>query len=1417
MENYTGGGNEIKLYICARQKTEVTVSIPLKGFSNKFTILKDTVIEISLPLADGHTTTHEVVDLTGVHIESDFPVSVSAMNLRGATTDATVVLPLKNIPINPRYVTGHPGFRGFSGLATNEFLIVSPEDRVEIEIVPTSATLSAKPANTPFKITLNKGETYQVQSSGLLDGSTVRVLNDKKVIVLSGDKCSNFPCVACDHQVEQMFPTVLLDTAYCTIPQWGHTKGYVVKVMSIDTLLWIKVNGKSYKIPRRDSALIFSVPIEDSVLYITAPRKFACFEFMNGTTCNGYVGTGRFGDPSMLQLLSSKYMGQKSTFSTVTSSSLKGGDHFVSILIPSSAKNDVFLDNTRLSPSEFIEVTDNKAYSYAKLKLTQGTHTVLCNKGHLAYCYGISPAESYLYVAGYSLPNFDISIIDTTLSYNCKDSTVTMRFTAKLEGAIKSYNWDFGDGSPLDTHRIVKHVYKVNKPFTIKLWAQGFNNKKDSIIKKYTFTWPEFNPVFDKVLCDSFYVFEEKNPFFTNFKWHDKSTNNNYKTTKTEKIWVTATDTSGYCKFVDSASISKIDVVTKVFVDTFSHCHLNNLYRFRDSSLVKNDAILYKVWIFPSGESIYDSSDFMYHFRQPGKLKVYLDIYPKSVNCKARYEIPVNVDWNTDIGSYTLKEKYCSGEMATIKDSSYACCQKVKKYYWQLEDGTKLSSDSGIMRTRVYYNYTTNDPILDYFYITENTAGCFDTMKYGLLVWPAAKANFDFGPDTSKCLVLSRWTFTHNYNEVIPGPYSVDWDFGNGKTGTQYQYKNVRYFDTGWHKIKLTTKSQIGCIDSSIKYVRALPQPKAGFYLNDSVQCLSVNSFTVNDTSKGILMNYHWDFGNGTKSNLKYPAPETYAAVGKYKVNLLIENKYPGCRDSVMHVAEIIPGPKADFSIPSDTQCFYKNSLSLKSTSVFVSPKDSFAWISELGIDTAETPKAMVFKSAGWHKIKLKVVDKSGCSDTISKSMYLQNGPSMQMLINDTVQCFSNNNFIINSQFVSSVKGQEWRVNNKLSGNQGTLTLLNQKPDGSYRISLTATSGYGCKDSVVRFITVLPPLTADFSINKDSQCINNNNFSLTGLSAAPGDIITKYWYNSGGNLIGTTKDVTGYKFNQAGKNEILYKIETSQGCIDSIKKSVYLLVNPVALIVADTVCLGEKITMNGVKTVGDFPITDWYWSMGDGKNYSTNPVTHLYNNQGNYTVQLSVKDKFGCTGIANTAYNLVYPLPNAAFTVKTISSDQDFTTIHLIPTYLGFKSYLWRLPDGRTFTTDSPRVNVNRFFKDKIFLKVENSNGCTDTVSTTFFVYPPLEHIYIENAFTPNNDQLNDVFKPLHFDGVSEYELVVFNRWGEILFKTNNPTEGWDGTYKGSQVQQDVYIYTITFKYSDGNRYNAKGNVTLIR
>lgn len=137
MENYTGGGNEIKLYICARQKTEVTVSIPLKGFSNKFTILKDTVIEISLPLADGHTTTHEVVDLTGVHIESDFPVSVSAMNLRGATTDATVVLPLKNIPINPRYVTGHPGFRGFSGLATNEFLIVSPEDRVEIEIVPT--------------------------------------------------------------------------------------------------------------------------------------------------------------------------------------------------------------------------------------------------------------------------------------------------------------------------------------------------------------------------------------------------------------------------------------------------------------------------------------------------------------------------------------------------------------------------------------------------------------------------------------------------------------------------------------------------------------------------------------------------------------------------------------------------------------------------------------------------------------------------------------------------------------------------------------------------------------------------------------------------------------------------------------------------------------------------------------------------------------------------------------------------------------------------------------------------------------------------------------------------------------------------------------------------------------------------------
>lgn len=1408
-----GSNSELRLFIAAKDTTNVTISAPLKGWSQKITVFKDSVKIITIPNSAGQVVKMDDIEQTGIYIKSDYPVAVTAMNLRAATTDASLIFPLKNIPTNALYTTGHPS--KVSNYAGNEFLVVSADSGAMIEIIPTAQTNGMKPAFKPFYITLNRGEVYLVTANkgSILDGSTVRCYNDKRIMVYTGDKCSAFPCGACDHQYEQVFSNQLLDTAYYVLPHFGHKNGYTVKAVSIDTTLTIKVNGKFFRIPSKDSALVFDVPTGDSVLHLSADRKFSCFQFMKGPTCNGYITAG-WGDPSILQLLSAKYMGQRSSFNAVNSTNLK--DHFVSILIPTSAKNEVYMDGAKISSNEFIPITDNTDLSYATLKIGLGVHTIRCDKGHLAYCYGIGSYESYLFTGGFSLPNFEISLTDSVVAFNCKKNEVIMKFDARLEGAIKRYRWDFGDGT-YDTVKTVQHAYQVGKEFTIKLWALGYNNKVDSVVKKFTFKWPEFNPVFNKLLCDNSMTFEEKNPFFKNFKWHDNSTANNYTTYKTEKIWVSATDTSGYCKFSDTAQISKVDVYSKISVDTLSNCHLNNLFFFKDSSYVKNDSILYKVWNFPGGISIYDSSDFYFHFRKPGQYMVYLDIYPKNSVCKARFEIPINIHWNTDIEAFTDKTKYCHGEIATITDNSYACCQKVKKYYWIFDDSTKISSDSGKLKLQVSYDYKLENPFKNYFFVTETEKGCRDTIKSSLLVMPAALSDFDFGTDTIKCLALSRWNFTHTVDQHITGPYDLLWDFGNGKTGTFSQYKNFRYTDTGLFYIKLKTTTDLGCKDSTIKTLRVANNGVASFKITDSVQCFKGNGFAFVDNSKGYNLKYTWDFGNGKKSFAKNPGVISFPSSGKFKVKLKVVSSYPGCfEDSSTKLLTVLKNPQADFEFDRDTICLSNNKVNVNSKSVVFNGKKQFYWNTSFAKDSTETPNTFYLQDTGTFLFELVVIDSSNCSDTLSKSMRVLPNPVVKFTINDSIQCFSGHLFKFNTTNTLLSDNLQWRFGGINVSNQSSFDLLNIGTAGKYTISLTVKTKDACTDSSFKQIEVLPPPIADFIISKDTQCFNNHSLSISNAAKITNDIITGYLYKEDQTFVSSSENVSSYKFNVAGDHIISQIITTKEGCSDSIKKRLFLIENPTASFKADSVCIGEQITLNAKQITGAYSIVNWQWQSGDGKSFTGNPFTHTYVNQGIYHALLAFNDSRGCIGKAE-GYNLIYPNPVSDFKITVLSSDQQFTRVKLTPVTYGYKSYLWTLPNGNTIPKDSTTTFVSRFFKDRIYLKTENGFGCTDTISKFLYIFPRLDKIWIENAFSPNNDQLNDVFKPARIDGIETYSLSIFNRWGEKVFQTFDPEQGWDGNYLSSPAQAGVYVYALEFIYADGNRYAIKGNVTLIR
>ncbi len=155
----------------------------------------------------------------------------------------------------------------------------------------------------------------------------------------------------------------------------------------------------------------------------------------------------------------------------------------------------------------------------------------------------------------------------------------------------------------------------------------------------------------------------------------------------------------------------------------------------------------------------------------------------------------------------------------------------------------------------------------------------------------------------------------------------------------------------------------------------------------------------------------------------------------------------------------------------------------------------------------------------------------------------------------------------------------------------------------------------------------------------------------------------------------------------------------------------------------------------------------------------------------------------------------------------------------------GASSYWWDFGDGGTstdFETEHTYTSTEEGHFD-VTLIAYNDWGCTDTLKVEAAVQVLKGgQLLIPNAFSPNlagpgnaNGE-NDVFLPL-MRGVQEFQMLVFNRWGELLYETKNPAEGWDGYHQGKLCPQDVYVYKIVAKFSDGQMVTRVGDINLLR
>jgi len=181
----------------------------------------------------------------------------------------------------------------------------------------------------------------------------------------------------------------------------------------------------------------------------------------------------------------------------------------------------------------------------------------------------------------------------------------------------------------------------------------------------------------------------------------------------------------------------------------------------------------------------------------------------------------------------------------------------------------------------------------------------------------------------------------------------------------------------------------------------------------------------------------------------------------------------------------------------------------------------------------------------------------------------------------------------------------------------------------------------------------------------------------------------------------------------------------------------------------------------------------------------------------------------------------VTAIPVADFTISPERVPDTWPVVSFLNGSRGATRYYWEFINGdSTSRRRDPVLNLTGFEPGRYnaCLWAWNDYGCVDSVCKVFTITTDL-FVHVPNAFTPDGDGTNDLFIPI-ITGHSfeDYEFMVFNRWGELIFETNNPTMGWNGTYKGVMSQTGVYVWKLKVKPNEGTTNKEfVGHVSLLR
>ena len=449
--------------------------------------------------------------------------------------------------------------------------------------------------------------------------------------------------------------------------------------------------------------------------------------------------------------------------------------------------------------------------------------------------------------------------------------------------------------------------------------------------------------------------------------------------------------------------------------------------------------------------------------------------------------------------------------------------------------------------------------------------------------------------------------------------------------------------------------------------------------------------------------------------------------------------------------------------------------------------------------------------------------DVNGCKNIDEVEVKVNLNPEFDITYNDPCEkqnlAFSVN--LVGQTTSVGVKSSVWTgvlnfASNELNSQIANVGL-NQK--GIY--SLILTDNYNCQTKKSITVNVSPEDQIDFA-DLGAKCVNDIAFNLPEANITGGT-----WSSNDFTSIQDDKkglfDPSKSKPNSEKKVDVTYSTSTvvpARKCPSQKTKSIFINPTPDSSFYAleQIICEDDEISFSVVNPNAD---AIYKWEFGNGESIYKLDPSYTYLNEGNYSVKLtSILGQCKVTQFKKDYIHVIPKPKNIDFTMSVSEIDFYNPLVYFYTNTQG-KYYQWKFGDGSVSNDKNPihiyPMEPNTYL---VTLKVLNmKNHCDLTLTKSILMPEPLVY-FIPNSFTPNGDELNNVFLPIFTYGYDpeQYSFYIYNRWGNIIFETHNTQIGWDGTFANELLENDTYIWKLEFKEKSIDRKHTKvGHVNLVK